>query len=224
MPSQLRLPRTSPLAMLERPVLNKLQQSNANLNGKRMWQRITNTPCERRIFWFHIPYTCRQSIAWGIEGHFSSNLIEQLQAHNLHLEVTATCKSMHSEAEERRPDYSPERKWKGSGGTNRPLVIFQYGNQRGIISSFVKALLSLNMKNWRKVWTQHTQLRLISEQLFTPLAHYVKRAKFSSSNKLKKSILSCWRGLFYLEHWPHVLCKKSYLLWNCRYELPWMTD
>lgn len=130
MSSWLCFPRTSPLAMLERPVLNKLQQSSANLNGKRTWQRITNTPCERRIFWFHIPYRpiparCRQSIAWiGMQGCFSSNLIEQLQAHNLHLEATDTCKSMHSEAEERRPDYSPERQGKGSGGTNRQLVIF----------------------------------------------------------------------------------------------------
>lgn len=57
-------------------------------------------------------------------------------------------------------------------------------------------LWSLNMKNWRKVQIQHTKPRFVPEQVFTPLAHYVKRAKPSSSNKPKKSILSFWRDLF----------------------------
>lgn len=81
MSSWLYFPRTTPLPMLERPGLNKLQQSKGNSNGKRTWQRnrITNIPSERRIFCFHIPYrfipaTRRQSTAWGIQRHFSSNI------------------------------------------------------------------------------------------------------------------------------------------------------
>lgn len=53
-----------------------------------------------------------------------------------------------------------------------------------------------------------TCFRLVPEQVFTPLAHYVKRVKPSSSNKPKKSILICWRGLFSLDHWLHTFMQK----------------
>lgn len=86
-------PGPPPLRALERPVLNKFQQNNANLLGKRMWQREPNyqhSLCRYRegdTLFFHIACKsmprCRQSIAWYTQANFISDLVRQLQAHCL---------------------------------------------------------------------------------------------------------------------------------------------
>lgn len=89
------------------------------------------------------------------------------------------------------------------------LVIFSYGDHRGIISSFVKAKTvgSKHEVLEKSMDTGHI-IDCTSEQVFAPLAHYVKRAKSSSSNNLKKSILKLLNRPILFGPLPQNLARK----------------